>query len=86
MDESEAREELKSIKGIGDKVADCILVYSLGFYNVIPQDLWVQRILTDLYKLPKMKTEEYREWINEYFNGNGAFAGQILFEYMRQKK
>ncbi len=43
------REELKKIKGVGDKVADCTLLY--GFYKIdaFPKDVWVKRIITELY-------------------------------------
>lgn len=84
MTEHEARENLKIIPGIGDKIADCIMCYSLGFDNVIPIDTWVKKIFTQYYNLdPKIKSEQAREWSNEYFEGLGAWAGQFLFEYIR---
>lgn len=83
-DENKARDFLKSIKGIGDKVADCILVYSLGFNNITPLDVWGLRIVHDLYGLdPKLKYAEKRKWLEDYFEGYAAWAGQFLFEYIR---
>lgn len=87
LSEQEAREELKKINGIGEKVADCILTFSLAFDNVTPVDVWARRVFTDLYQLdPKMKPHEMRKWINEYFENYGAWAGQFLFEYIRTEK
>ncbi len=84
LKEEEARTELKKIRGVGDKITDCVLVFALGFDNVTPLDVWGKRVLTKYYKLnPKMKYDEMRKWINTYFEGYGAWAGQFLFEYIR---
>lgn len=87
MDEEQTRNELMEMEGIGPKVADCILTYSLKFSNVTPIDIWGKRFLTNLYNLdPKMNYEKMRQWYKEYFNGNAAYAGQFLFEYVRKYK
>jgi N-glycosylase/DNA lyase len=84
LNEADAREELKKFRGIGDKVADCILVYSLGHDNAAPLDVWGLRIAHDLYGIdPKLKYEEKRKWIADYFEGYAAWAWQFLFEYVR---
>ncbi len=86
MDETEARKLLKSFPGIGDKVADCVLTFALGFSTTTPLDIWAKRVLTNLYGLdPKMTYLEMREWLNNYFEGNSALAGQYLFEYIRKQ-
>ena len=38
---------LKEIQGVGDKVANCVLLYSLGFKNAFPIDIWVERIIQE---------------------------------------
>ena len=82
-----ARDLLLTLPGVGNKVADCILVFSLGEYSITPIDLWVKRILTTLYGLPKNKNYQfYRNFFKHKFNGYGAFAGQYLFEYFRTNK
>ena len=43
----EAKNSLKSIYGVGDKVADCTLLYGLGFRNSFPIDVWINRVITD---------------------------------------
>ncbi|MCA9387375.1 hypothetical protein KC669_05065 [Candidatus Dojkabacteria bacterium] len=81
---SEAKEILMSFRGIGNKVADCILTFSLGYKNVTPIDRWSERVITDLYKskLPK-KYEEKLNWYTSRFGNDTAIAGQILFEHIR---
>ena len=84
LKEQDARNELKKIKGVGDKITDCVLVFALSFDNVTPLDIWGKRFLTKFYKLnPKMKYEEMRTWISNYFNGYTSWAGQFLYEYIR---
>ncbi len=86
LDEESARAELLKLPGIGDKVADCIMVFSLGFDNLTPLDIWGKRVFTDLYGLDsKMKYSDMRKWLGEYFNGYAAWAGQFLFEWYRTK-
>ena len=67
------REELKKIKGVGDKVADCTLLY--GFYKIdsFPVDVWVKRIVSELYPdgLPKC------------MDGTRGIAQQYLFHWRR---
>lgn len=41
--------ELKSFYGIGDKIANCVALYSLGHKNAFPRDVWINRIIHDRY-------------------------------------
>ncbi len=87
MQEQEAREELLKLRGVGNKIADCVLLYSLAFDNITPLDVWGKRICTYLYNCdPKMPYTEMRDWIDQYFEGYAGWAGQFLFEYIRNKK
>lgn len=52
----EVREELLKLSGVGPKVADCILLFSdLKRFEVFPIDVWVRRVMNDLYIKMKMK-------------------------------
>lgn len=87
MDENEARRKLVELKGVGDKIADCVLVFGLAHDNVTPLDVWAKRVFINLYGLdPKMKYDDMRKWIKNYFEGHAAWAGQFLFEYIRNEK
>jgi len=54
----EAREELKRLKGVGDKVADCVLLFSLGFVGVVALDTWLNRIVNEHY--PSLRGRDVR--------------------------
>jgi N-glycosylase/DNA lyase len=83
--QEEVRNWLISFPGIGPKVADCILLYSLGYKNVIPLDVWMQRVLKERYYLPnKYKYEDMRKWYKEKWKDNSGIVGQYLFEAYRK--
>lgn len=46
---AEARKELLTFPGVGPKVADCILLFSLGHSDAFPVDVWIERAMTELY-------------------------------------
>lgn len=84
LNEEEVRDELTKLHGVGTKIADCVLTYSLGFDNVMPLDRWGIRILTNYYGLDeKTKYEDMKTWYQNYFGSHSAWAGQMLFEYIR---
>lgn len=85
LTESDARKELLKLRGVGDKVADCVLTFALGFYTVTPIDIWAMRVLSDLYKVnTKTNYKNLRKWYFDYFGEHTAWAGQFLFEYLRE--
>lgn len=63
----DAREELMKITGVGKKVAECTLLYGFGRLDAFPIDVWVKRILSELYdgELPRC-AEGYRGVAQQY--------------------
>lgn len=49
VDTNDLREELLKFPGVGPKVADCIMLFSMKKYNVFPIDVWVKRVMNELY-------------------------------------
>ncbi len=72
----EARQELCKIKGVGAKVAECTLLYGFGRMEAFPVDVWVKRIMAEMYP----------EGLPEFFKGNEGIAQQYLFHWRRQQK
>lgn len=81
----DAREELKKLTGIGDKVADCILLFSCNKKNAFPVDTWVKKILSTYYNFEKTSNKEINRFANEYFGEYCGIAQQYLFYYIRSK-
>ena len=71
------------IKGIGKKVADCILLFALGRYEVFPQDVWIKRILKDVYAVEGNAAQAF---ITQTYGEYGGFAQQYLFHFYRNHR
>lgn len=69
----EGRDELIKIKGVGEKVAQCTLLYGCGKVDAFPIDVWVKRILA----------EDYPDGLPECINGVRGIAQQYLFHWKR---
>ncbi|HEX9804510.1 MAG TPA: DNA glycosylase [Candidatus Dojkabacteria bacterium] len=84
LSENHSRKMLLAFEGVGEKIADCVLVYGLGFNNVTPLDIWGKRFAEKYYHLSsKLKYTEIRSWLSDYFEGYAGWAGQFLYEYIR---
>ncbi|MGE5613055.1 MAG: DNA-3-methyladenine glycosylase family protein [Bacillota bacterium] len=86
LDADEARKALKHFKGVGDKVADCILLYSGTRYDVFPVDVWVKRVMQELYFGRDVGLNEIRMFARDRFGRYAGFAQQYLFYYAREHK
>ena len=81
----EAKGELMELRGIGEKIADCIALMSLEKMEAFPIDVWVRRALADWY-FPGEKTPTNRvllEWAQGYFGRYAGYANQYLFHGRR---
>ncbi len=92
MDYQSAKENLLQVFGIGNKVADCILLFSLEKLEAFPLDRWMIKILEKYYpyrfrlngkSLTEKKYNELHEEIVNYFGQNAGYAQQFLFKMER---
>ena len=79
-------EKLKSVKGIGEKVANCIALFALGKRNAFPIDVWMKRIMEDLYFGGETPNAKIAEFARERFGEYGGYAQQYLFYYGKTNK
>lgn len=85
----EVREELLKLSGVGPKVADCILLFSdLKRFEVFPIDVWVRRVMNDLYikneDETKVNKKQIKKIANEKFGDLAGLAQQYLFYWRRE--
>lgn len=85
----EVREQLLTLSGVGPKVADCILLFSiLKRLQVFPIDVWVRRVMNDLYiKQPdetKVSKKQIEKIATEKFGELAGLAQQYLFYWRRE--
>lgn len=86
MNTDRAHNELIKLKGIGPKVADCILLFSMGKYDTFPVDVWVKRVMQYFYLAPDVSLKKIRDYGREKFQELSGFAQQYLFYYARDLK
>ncbi len=85
MDYEEAFETLLRIPGVGPKVADCILLYGFGRGEAFPVDVWISRIISQLYfQGEKIKVDEVRNFGRERFGKYAGYVQLYLFHYARK--
>jgi len=80
----EGLEYLKSYKGIGDKVANCILLFSMKQFDTFPVDVWVRRVMQTLYVDNNTSDKEIRKFAENKFGKLSGYAQQYLFYYARE--
>ena len=84
MTADEAREKLMTIKGVGEKVANCVLLFGLGFTDAFPVDVWMKRIMEYMYFNQDTKKEVIECFAYEKFGKYAGYAQQYLFHYGRE--
>ncbi len=87
MPTDEVRKELMTIKGVGPKVADCVMLFSMGRSDAFPTDVWVKRVMSYFYfngEDTPIKTIHKSAY--DKFGEYAGFAQQYLFNYAREFK
>lgn len=88
-DSQKIKEILLTLPGVGPKVADCVMLFStLKCLNVFPVDVWVRRVMNELYfQLPdetKLKREQIEKLATEKYGDLAGIAQQYLFYWKRE--
>lgn len=82
------RQELLKLDGVGPKVADCIMLFSLKRFDVFPIDVWVRRVMNELYihneNEEKVSKKELNQLAENKFLGIAGIAQQYLFYWKRE--
>jgi len=86
FDTPEARKYLTKLHGVGNKVADCMLLFSGIKYDVFPTDVWVKRVMEELYFKREATFKEIQDFALEKFGKYAGIAQQYLFYYARENK
>ena len=86
LDTKEAKEELLNLQGVGPKVADCILLFSCERREVFPIDVWVERVMHNLYfknSTKRIRKNDILEYANKNFGEYAGIVQQHLFHNIR---
>ncbi|MDD3831829.1 MAG: DNA glycosylase [Clostridia bacterium] len=82
LDTQDAKQQLLKLKGVGGKVADCILLFGMGRYDVFPTDTWIKKVYEQNYGDGNKCTDIATFFVNKYLKLSG-YAQQYLFYYQR---
>ena len=84
---TDAKKELIKIPGVGEKVANCILLFGLSKFDSFPIDVWIKRIMEHCYfDGNPTKNEEIANYAAVHFKDLGGIAQQYLFYWARENK
>ena len=79
-----ALDELVSLDGVGDKVANCVMLFSLDKPEAFPVDTWIDKAVHEWYlQGAKLTRTKMRLWAMEHFGGYAGYANHYLFHDRR---
>jgi len=82
----EARKRLMGLSGVGKKVADCTLLYSLDFFEAFPMDTWIRKGLRKSYFNGKKAGEKaLEEFVSNHFGPYAGYAQLYLYHFWRHQ-
>jgi N-glycosylase/DNA lyase len=82
----EARKRLMTLSGVGKKVADCTLLYSLDFLEAFPMDTWIRKGLQNYYFAGKKTGERaMEEFVSNHFGPYAGYAQLYLYHFWRHQ-
>lgn len=85
MPTKDAKEILMTLPGVGPKVSDCILLFSLNKNDAFPVDVWVKRVMEHFYLKEDTSLKNISKYAEDKFGNLGGYAQQYLFYYAREQ-
>lgn len=79
----EAFETIRTLNGVGPKVANCIMLFALKKRDAFPIDVWMKKVMNSLYDFEESDVKGMEAFAKENFGDNAGVAQQYLFYYMR---
>ncbi len=86
LNEDDALKLLTQVKGVGNKVANCVMLFSLNYRASFPIDVWIKRIMEELYFKEETDKTVIQKFAKEKYGEYGGYAQQYLFCFGRDNK
>ncbi len=80
---ADAKKYLLTLSGVGEKVADCILLFGAAKFEAFPVDTWISKVMSELYSLENPK--ETRAFAAKKWGKHAGYIQQILFASIRKR-
>ncbi|HHX49335.1 MAG TPA: DNA-3-methyladenine glycosylase 2 family protein [Clostridiales bacterium] len=84
LDTELARKELLKLKGVGRKVADCVLLFGYHKTDCFPTDTWIEKVFMDVFNKEGYSANQKASFLSEYFADLSGYAQQYLFYHARE--
>lgn len=83
-----ARATLMQLHGVGEKIANCVLLFACERLAAFPIDVWIERVLHQLYFARKRRrtAEQIKKFAVQHFGPYAGYAQQFLFHHARLTK
>ena len=86
LDYRAAKNMLTELPGVGNKIADCVLLFAYGRMEAFPVDVWIKRIMQNIYfKNKNISNEQIVLFAQNYFNSYAGYAQEYLFYWAKKK-
>jgi N-glycosylase/DNA lyase len=82
----ELEQYLLSLPGVGPKVANCVMLFSMKKSEVFPIDVWMRRVMAGVYGMSERNLSGMQDYARRNFGQYGGIAQQYLFNYIRKLK
>ena len=86
LSDEECHIALQKFMGVGAKVADCVMLFSMEKHSAFPVDVWVKRAMIHFYVAPDLSLNKMRVFARDKFGALSGMAQQYLFYYARENK
>ena len=77
------KKELTKLMGVGPKVADCVMLFSMNKIEAFPVDVWIKKIMEELYIKEEVPLKCIEKYAKDKFGEFAGIAQQYLFFYAR---
>jgi N-glycosylase/DNA lyase len=85
MPYADARETLKRLPGVGDKIADCVLLFAFSFHEAFPVDVWIKRAVLKVYfASAEVSAREIQAFARSHFGEYAGYAQEYIYYYARK--
>jgi len=69
---------------VGDKIADCVLLFAFSRYEAFPVDVWIKKAIEQVYfGSKKVNNKEIRRFAREHFGPYAGYAQEYIYHYIR---
>lgn len=84
MPYDKAKETLIDLDGVGEKIADCVLLFAFSKFEAFPVDVWIKRAVEKVYFNSRtVSTGEIRRFAREHFGPYAGYAQEYIYYYAR---